>query len=99
MLLSSFFLAESVANEVNTVDTVDEFVSSNSVVSHMLTTYNTRKEGKTYVQNTFIDLFKDLMSVNEDFGGTINQKGPNLELLTKVSFYFFHFLLFVLLML
>jgi hypothetical protein len=73
-----------VANEVNAVDTVDEFVSSMSVVSHMLTTYNTRKEGKTYVQNTFTTLFKDLLTVNEDFGGTMNQKGPNLPLLTKV---------------
>jgi len=82
-------LSESLANEVNAVDTVDEFVSSNSVVSHMLTTYNTRKEGKTYVQNTFISLFKDLLSINEDFGGTMSQKGPNIPMLTKYCDMFF----------
>jgi len=82
-------LSESLANEVNAVDTVDEFVSSNSVVSHMLTTYNTRKEGKTYVKNTFVSLFKDLLSVNEDFGGTMSQKGPNIPVLTKYCDMFF----------
>jgi hypothetical protein len=50
----------------------------------MLTTYNTRKEGKTYVQTTFSALFKDLLTVQEDFGGTMSQKGPNIPMLTKV---------------
>ena len=67
-----------------TAETVDEFISNNSVISHMVTTYNTRKEGKTYVINTFQQLFVDLCKDETDFAGNA-QTPPNLALLTKVK--------------
>lgn len=76
-------LGEALVQEINSADTVDEFVSNNSVISHMVTTYNTRKEGKQYVISTFQPLFIDLCKEETDFAGNA-QTPPNLALLTKV---------------
>lgn len=75
-------LCEALYQEIETADTVDEFVATNSVISHMVTTYNTRKEGKQYVVNTFQGLFSSLAKEETDFAGSATVP-PNLTLLTK----------------
>lgn len=61
-------LAEALTREVSVADTIDEFVTSESVVSRMIITYNTRKDGKKYVKDNLEALILQLAKSGETFG-------------------------------
>lgn len=76
-------LSEALSADVAVADTIDDFVSTDSVVSRLIMTYNTRKEGKKYVQDTLTKLILDLAKSNQTFGSFGPGGTPDIKGLTK----------------
>lgn len=82
-------LVAALEKEVSTIDTIDEFVSSENVVARMIISYNSRKQGKQYVRKVLTGLIQDLINTSEAFG--VGPGGePKLDLLSKYCELFFN---------
>eukprot|EP01126_Amoeba_proteus_P049400 TRINITY_DN5777_c0_g1_i3.p1 TRINITY_DN5777_c0_g1~~TRINITY_DN5777_c0_g1_i3.p1 ORF type:complete len:812 (+),score=181.46 TRINITY_DN5777_c0_g1_i3:92-2527(+) len=82
-------LVAALEKEVSSIDTIDEFVSSENVVARMIIGYNSRKQGKQYVRTVLTTIIKDLITNPEAFG--VGPGGaPKLDILSKYCEVFFN---------
>jgi len=91
--LEEFLLLEllvaALEKEVSSIDTIDEFVSSENVVARMIISYNSRKQGKQYIRKVLTDLIKDLINNPKAFG--VGPGGePKIDLLSNYCDLFFN---------
>jgi len=81
-------LVAALEKEVSSIDTIDEFVSSENVVARMIISYNSRKQGKQYIRKVLTDLVKGLINNPEAFG--VGPGGaPKIDILSKHCEVFF----------
>jgi len=75
-------LNNAVQKEIQSVTTVDDFVSSDSATPMMIISYNKRKQGKQYVKNIFTAAISELIEQNEEFAASPTGGAPKLPKLT-----------------